>query len=276
VETDKHGGGKLSLMNPETVLFDEDKNGNPIDTHPKLTQSQQYLWQLRMTGIQKTLELADGCEIMVIDLGDETQGVKHPAALVTTRESDQLTIADYNMWPWFSCPNVKYIRQVVGTEAHNFGQGSSELALARTWKERYPGLDIKPFYHGLLTYNGIDIDCAHHGPGVGSRNWLAGNVARFYLRDLMQRDIMEGHKPPDLVFRGHYHNKCHEVLETGNYRSELYVVPSFTMLGDHANQVMQSPSTITNGFMAVAIEDGKITDTECYYETQDVRTREEL
>lgn len=277
VTTDRHSGGKLALLNPDTVLYYEDENGEDGDPYkPNLTASQKYLWELYSSGIKDVVKLAHGDPIHVLDLGDQTQGNKHPAALVTTRLSDQIVIADYNMRPWFDYKNVKSFRQVIGTGAHNFEQGSSEFLLAQILEARYPKVNIKSFYHGLIDYNGVIVDCAHHGPGVGSRNWLKGNVARFYLRDLMQREIMSGERPPDLVLRGHYHDQCHEALETGGYTSNLYVIPSFSMLGDHAMQVMSSPMKITNGFVYFEIIDGKIVNTVKHYKTQDVRTVEKI
>jgi hypothetical protein len=274
--TDKHGGCKIALMNPETMLFQENENGEQTPYYPRLTSSQEYLWKVHTDCVQKVVDIADGAEILLMDLGDETQGNKYPQLLVSTRISDQITIADYNLRPWFNLPNLKTFRQVVGTQAHNFGEGSSAVSLCQVLEARYPGINIKPLYHGLLEYNGFTTDYAHHGPGTGNRNWLAGNVARFYLRDLMMNDIMSGQKPPDLVLRGHYHAPVKESLEIKGHFSEIYVLPSFSMLGDHSIQTTQSKSEITHGILVTEIEDGKLLRQHRLYETRDIRTREVL
>lgn len=273
--SDSHAGMKLALMNPETVLFEEDENGEIVPYTPTLTASQDYLWdKVYVPSFLRTIDIAAGDDIVILHLGDECNGKKYPSLLVSTRESDQITIADYNMRPWFELPNVKAFRQVVGTEAHNFGEGSSALVLCQIFTARYPGVDIKPLYHGLLEVNGVTIDYAHHGPGPGNRNWLAGNVARFYLRDLMLGEIISGNKPPDLVLRGHYHTPVHEPLEIKNHKSELFVLPSFSMMGDHSIQVTQSKFEITHGFLVVEIIDGQIIKHHRLYETRDTRTKE--
>jgi len=276
VLSDTHGGFKLALMNPETQLFSEDEYGNLMPYHPALTRSQEYLWKIYKEQAGEAFRIADGREMMVIHLGDACHGYKYPQGLVSTRMADQAVIADYNARPWFEYPQLRYYRQVIGTQAHNGGEGSLELILANYLSARYPGVDIKPFYHGSLMYNGVLIDCAHHGPHPGTRNWLHGNTARFYLRDLMQREIMNGSNPPDIILRGHYHTPVYEYLEQNGHDSEIFVMPSYSMFNDHATQATQSQHEITHGLVVFEIEDGRITATHRLYEKIDIRTTETL
>lgn len=276
VVSDTHGGFKLALMNPATQLFSEDEYGNLSPWQPALTKSQEYLWKIYTEQAGKAFEIADGREMMVLHLGDACHGYKYPQGLVSTRMSDQAVIADYNARPWFEYPQLKYFRQVIGTQAHNGGEGSLELILANYLSARYPGVDIKPFYHGNMMYNGVMVDCAHHGPHPGTRNWLIGNTARFYLRDLMQREIMNGNKPPDIVLRGHYHSPVYEYLESGKRESRLYVLPSYSMYNDHATQATQSQNEITHGMIVFEMEDGRVTATHRLYNKIDIRTTETL
>lgn len=274
--SDTHAGLKVALMNPETVLFDEDEHGDAVPYHPSLTASQEYLWRLYERNIEKVKEISGKSPILVGHLGDECNGNKYPRLLVSTRLSDQIVMADWNARPWFELPNVKYYRQVVGTEAHNFGEGSSPILLVQILTSRYPGIDISNCYHGLINFKGVTMDVAHHGPGPGSRDWLKGNVARYYLRDVMLRDLKRGQVPPRLVLRGHYHTPVYEYLEDTGCISELYVLPSYSMFGDHALQVTQSKDRICHGLIVFEIEDGKILRTHRLYEELDVRTREEI
>jgi hypothetical protein len=131
-------------------------------------------------------------------------------------------------------------------------------------------------YHGLMDINGVTVDYAHHGPYPGSREWLKGNVARFYLRDLMLRDIQDGKRPPDLVLRAHYHSPAHEYLEQSNQASELYVVPSYCGLDDHSTQATQSIDRVTFGMLAIETVDGKIVGRHKFYHSIDIRKREAL
>lgn len=272
--TDTHAGLKVALLNPETVLYAEDEAGNLVPWRPSLTASQDYLWALYQGNIANAIAIADGAPMLVGHLGDECNGNKYPQMLVTTRMSDQIIMADFNARPWFNYPGLMHYRQVIGTQAHNFGEGSSGLLLCETLSARYPGVDIKPLYHGLLSYAGIDIDYAHHGPFPGSRTWLMGNSARFYLRSLMLASIKHGEIPPRLVLRGHYHTPVYEKLEEGGYTSELYLLPSYSMFNDHATQATQSADIISHGLVVFEFEDGEILRAHRLYKELNIRTKE--
>lgn len=271
---DSHAGHKLALMNPKTTLYDETEAGTRNPYTPASTASQEYLWRLYTGGIQATLNLAHGDDILVLHDGDLTQGDKHPEQMVSTRKADHMEIAQQNLEPWFAAPNVKNLRFALGTGAHNFGEGTAEILVSKILGNLHPDRNVSVCYHGLLDYNGVVIDYAHHGPHPGSRVHLTGNTARFYLRDLMLRDICAGRRPPDLVLRAHYHQRVNEVVEVGKYKSRIMGLPSFCLLGDYAIQHTQSAFEITNGMIVFEMIDGKITGTEEFTQTIDVRTRE--
>jgi hypothetical protein len=130
--------------------------------------------------------------------------------------------------------------------------------------------------HGIFNVRGLLVDCAHHGPYPGSRDWLRGNVARFYLRDMMYREILAGRKPPRLVLRAHYHNPVHEYLEMRGYQADLFVLPSWSLLDDYAMKATQSANEVTNGITLFEIINGELVRDERIYYKLDVREKEEL
>lgn len=272
---DLHGGHRLGLLNPETILQYEDENGNLIPYSPSLTASQEYLWDLYLKQIEEAKSIANGCEILLLVNGDLTQGDKYIHHWVSTRLSDQILIAVFNLTPWYKLPNLKNVRISIGTGAHNFQEGSAEFLIAEILSHKYPSISTKVATHGLLTYEQVVFDYAHHGPFPGSRDWLKGNVARFYLRDLMYRERMRGSRPPDVVERAHYHTPVFELLENGNDVSTLFVVPSFCMADDHATQATRSLEKITHGMLVFECDEGKY-DFHRLYETIDTRTVEVL
>lgn len=167
-------------------------------------------------------------------------------------------------------------RKVVATGVNNFLEGSADILIAEQLRAMYPEKNISNLYHGLLEIDGFNIDYAHHGPYPGSRDWLRGNVASLYLRDIMMRSIRQGEKPPDLVLRAHYHSDVIAPIYVGDYFSQLIVSPSYSLLGDHAHQAARSPDTIRNGLMAVELVDGKLIKIHKFIHTLDVRTKETL
>jgi hypothetical protein len=270
---DLHAGHKLALLNPSTILYEEDENGDMRPYTPALTESQEYLWELYTDHIAESVRFADGCDLLLLVNGDITQGIKHPGHWVSNRISDQITIAVANLVPWFEYAHLKQVRISIGTSAHNFGIGSAEMLVAAQLAAMYPQVDIRVANHGFLTYEGVTFDYAHHGPGAGIRNWLHGNMARFYLRDLMQRDIIAGRVPPRIVERAHAHVKVHEVLETGSYCSDLFVVPSYCMMDDYAVQVTKSIEGLTHGMLLHECDSGRHA-WQWLTKTLDVRARE--
>lgn len=276
VLSDTHGGFKLGLMNPEVTVYDETEDGQLIPYTPEPTASQRYLWELYTDNLKDLARIADGSPIVVVHNGDLTQGNKHPAALVSTRMADQPLIAAANLAPLLALPKLKALRITAGTESHGFGQGSSDILVTEMLKGRHPKADIGVAYHYLTRVGGLLNDFAHHGPYPGSREWLKGNVARLYLRDLMIREVLHGNDPSRLVWRAHYHQYIAVDDQVGRHTSTLVITPSYCMLGDYAHQAARSPDRITNGMVAVEIEGAAVRRMIPLTKTVDIRTREDL
>jgi len=275
VIADMHSGLEYALMNPETILKKEGKEGLTPDS-PEMTESQAWLWECYEKDLSDLKYLmGDDLGIAILN-GDLHQGNKHPAMLVSDRISDQIIIAKYNLQPLMRIPNIKAVRFGMGTEAHNFGKGAAEILLAEMLQEGYPQMDIGNMYHGLLDIDGYLVDYAHHGPYPGSREWLKGNVAILYLKDIMIRAICRGEKPPNAVLRAHFHQWLNVLTSIGEHESRLIISPSYCMLGDYAHQAARSPDTIGIGMFALEIVDGKLIEVHKFMRSLDIRTKERL
>ena len=274
--SDMHCGHQLGLMAPGTELIDDD--GNPWT--PQLTKVQDYLHDLYISHINSVVALADGDEIVVIHNGDATQGNRYPSRWVSERESDQVKIAAQALRPWLDLPNVKTMRIMVGTGAHNYGRGSAEVLLAELLQAQYPKASVKAMCHGLYDIAGVTFDIAHHGAYPGSRVWLMGNGPRFYLRSLMEEELLNGRTPPRIVARGHHHVWRRETvrieLDDRTVESDIINTPSYTGLTDYAHQAARSPAWVTNGMAAIECVGGQVVGIHRLTATLDVRTREEL
>ena len=274
--SDSHSGHQLGLMASGTQLVDDDGN----TWTPQLTKTQEYLWELLQTYKAEVIALADGDEIVVIHNGDACQGTRYPARWVSERESDQVKIAAGALAPWLALPNCHTMRIVAGTSAHNYGRASAEVALAELLQAMDRKADIKCLYHGLLSIAGVTFDIAHHGTYPGSRKWLEGNGPRYYLRSLMDEELLNGRTPPRVVARGHHHVWCREtvriVLDDRTVVSDIVNTPSWTGLTDYAHQAAKSPAFITNGMAVAEVVDGRLVEIHRMTATLDVRTREEL
>lgn len=276
VLSDTHAGHKLGLMPPDVTLYEEDERGNPVPYTPRQTASQAYLWRIYNEYLTRSIEIADGAPIIVIHNGDLTQGIKHKEQLVTTSIGNQILISVANLLPWLRYPNVKVMRIVQGTQSHEFMESTAPMLVTNALAQVSQECDVRMLNHGLLTVGGVTIDYAHHGPGPGGREWLRGNEARFYLRNLMMQEIARGEKPPRLVLRGHVHTYTKEVLEWGGHESTLIITPAYCMLGDYARQAVKSPHLIGNGHVVIEVECGEVLRTHKLVSTVDMRTREDV
>jgi hypothetical protein len=280
LESDHHGGSSLGLLHPMTKLTEDDEEGNPYTYHPQLTKTQQYINSLRNKGIKEISKWAGRDRVIVLNAGDITEGTAHPALLVSDRLSDQLIIAEKNQEPWLDVKKVDTLRLAIGTPAHNWGEGSSESIVVRNLRLQYPKKDIRALYHGVANIKGFLIDYAHRGSGTGIRNWTEGNVARLYLRSLVDKVISMGKEPPGLVVRGHYHTLVRATdyrWVDGEYRRfDLIILPSLCGMNEYAHNVMASKRFVTLGMVGVEVVNGKIGQVRLIVEVLDMATEETI
>lgn len=273
-ESDQHGGNSLGLLNPETVLLSKNKK----KYKPELSETQKNLWEIREWGRKEVLHLANGSPIVLMEIGDVNQGMIFD---VDNTLASQVEIATMNIMPWLSAKNLIAIRVDSGTATHSFGHGDAEELLIARINDKKPNIDAQIVDHGLSEIFGVQIDHAHHGPQIGSREWLKGNVALLYLRDQMMKDILRGRIPPQLYLRGHYHAVV-EVFNRINgqdgkiHRSWLWVLPSLCGMNGFALKVTKSEYEITNGIVAWEIINGKIQEGIEFTKTTDIRTKETI
>ena len=290
--TDKHGGHAMGLINPETVLYrkdyyydeEDDDAYDLVKYNPTLSPGQLRRWRLYENIIERAIDRAKGDPIVLMDLGDQTQGTVYLDDVGNIILADQLVIAKWNLVPWMGIPNVVSVRVVAGTGSHEYGQASAMLVVVEMLKGEFPDKDIIPLYHGL-TYihgreNGAGIDYTHHGPSQSMRKHLEGNNARYYLGSLMQDELMDGNKPPDLVLRGHYHSLINEVRTLYQKRqwweSRLVVVPPLCGFGDFARKITRSAHKVTEGGVVFEIIDDVVSRPDFITETYDIRRKEAI
>lgn len=278
VLSDPHGGHRHGLLNPDTVLEETDIEGNLIkDYHPQMTPIQEYIWEQCTKWTGEVKDIAGSDPIYIIANGDLTAGNKYPQLLVSDRIADQFIIAAANFHPFYAL-KPKAVRIIKGTGAHVFNQGTSEIVVSTLLQAAYPAVDTKVMDHGLFTIAGMDVDVSHHGPPPGSRKWLEGNEARYYLRSAMLDEITAGKCPPRIYYRAHYHQSVEETLivkGNGNrYKSTLIITPSLAFIDNHARQTVRSPSRITHGMSVAEIVDGELLRNIPLERTIDIRSKE--
>jgi hypothetical protein len=279
--SDTHGGHTLGLLNPETIIKEYDQQGREYNRKIVLGSSQTFLWELYTKHVKELEKIAGKDMIVAMHMGDLTQGQKYRDQLVYSDMHSQMAIGYHNMLPVVRLKNTKYLRLAWGTPSHVFQENTSPRMIWDKLLDNFPKKDIRGVPHGLLTVrDNIQIDYSHHGPPPGSRNWLVGNNMRRYLQSLQQDEIDCQQQPPDLVLRGHYHSRNEEtVTKFANgtrYKTTGLLIPSYSLLGDHARQAVKSPPRVTNGMAVIEVIDNKIFDVHWLTKTSDSRVKEKI
>lgn len=283
--TDTHSGYSFGML-PEPPA--ERNQLPPLDDNngrwwPEPTATQEQLRQWAQEDIERTLEIAGPSPIFLLHLGDVVQGTWLPNQLLSVpRLIDQYIIAEETMAMWLRNKKVRGVRFVKGSGVHVQAHGTAELAVARMLSKRYPSKDIAAWYHQMLDLDGVLFDIAHHGPNKGSRDWLEGNILRYYMRSIVQKMLKAGERPPDVILRGHYHDRAFEVLHTHLVSGETVktfgaICPAYSLFtDDYTIKATKSKGYMTAGTVVIEIVEGRLKDIYDLTRTVDIRKHEEV
>lgn len=275
--SDTHGGKTTGLLNPATVLLRVDDGGEIEPWKPELSTTQGKLWLIYENAIGELEEYAKDDEILVAHDGDITHGDKHNGHIPETTLEDQRIIACDNMRPLVSLKNVSKVRLLTGTEVHV--PECAEARVAAKMRKEF-GLDVSCSHHTRFDMGGDIIEGTHHGPHPGSRDWLRGNTATYYLKDRIYTDRRVGVKPARAFMRGHYHRhvhvSIHECWQGEHTDHELIIIPALAGLDGFIRKVGQSPPILQAGIIALEFIDGYLSDIKPFTDELDLRTEERL
>lgn len=277
-----HSGG---LVNPDTQIpdLDIDESGRYIVTGWRRIQPrpiQRKLWDWHEQDRSAIRDLADKDEIVFLEMGDLTQGGIFKDDLDQIGLNEQVTMSRWICTPWLDIPNVKRMYIAKGTGVHLWGMGATETLLTAQLNSLYPKKKVKISDHWMLNMDGFRMDVAHHGNGVGIRNWTRGNVFDLYLKSILMDDINVSDYIPNVVLRAHYHEFVYRraIHQVKDKLWELpgFVTPPYCFIGDHATKVCKSPAFMGVGMMALEIINGKLYDWHRFTHYVDLRIEEKL
>lgn len=272
--SDTHGGHRFGLLYPGvrlTTLQAIDDEEYSDEWSPELTEANKYLVNIHERLVEEASATQD--EIDLIHVGEPFWGAKHPSGAIDLSERVQIDIALGNLRRWYELPNLRRAEFVSGTDAHEYEENSALKTLVKELRLIYPHTQTRATHHALIDIDGYQIDVTHHGPHPGSRSWLAGNMARFYLRDHVMRSLIRGNLPANLYLRGHYHTRVSETLEVDGEEYRLIVMPSFIFMNGHARRATQGEYELTNGGMWFDVNGGVASRVHWVTQTLDLRER---
>lgn len=277
---DTHGGNLLGLCSPDVKLTKFTPQGQRYYFRPELTETQKWLWERWEEDIAKVEELADGDPIVLLHVGDETDGDKYQDQQMFTQKGAQLLIAAANVEPWYQLDNLQKVRYISGTGAHNFKEDSGTLNVIDKLQARHPGVETELVQHGLFEIDTVAFDVAHHGPSPGTRKYTEGRQLTYYTESLVQDALEDWEEPPKVVLRAHYHTLCWQAItkktKHGVYKTEAVILPAYCGLTEHGRQATKSISKIDCGLVAFEIVDDRLVGVHPFWRSVDLRTKEVL
>lgn len=283
IRGDTQGGHSGGLVNPETKIpeLDLSEDGTVVvigTRNPELRPIQKRLWQWHTQDLENINKLANGDPVVWLEMGDLTQGNVFKDDLDETSLSGQYFTSKWNTMPLLDLPNVKAMYVVRGTGVHVWGEGSTETMLMGILKREYPDIKISITDHWSLNIDGFVLDVAHHGPGAGIRNWTRGNAFELYCKSILMDDIDLGNQVPNVVLRGHKHEFTYRrvIHQVKNKIWDMpgFITPPYCFIGSHAQKVMNSPSFMGVGMLALEIVNGRLFDFHPFTHFVDLRARE--
>lgn len=253
---DTHGGHTHGLMSPSVELQQETETGEIVTYTPQLRAVQDWLWHdVYLPGLEKAKAEILQEPVTVLALGDPTHGVKRMQELVTTRLSDQVEIAVSNMDPIYKTLNVERYVGVIGTGSHEFEEGAASYLVGKRLEAK-TGKPVETCLHLLATIGGLSIDASHHGPTPGTRLWLHGNQARYYLTD---HYLSEKEARANVYVRAHYHSPVWESIKDDDWREyHIFITPPMCTPGVWTRQATRSIASVTAGMILLTIERQRI------------------
>jgi len=270
IETDTHAGHEHGLCYPELEGPDGEKE------RVSLNPTQQKLWELRENNLVRLRKRVKRKKWMYIHVGDQTQGNKYWDSVAALTISRQNKIAYANMLPILRM-KPDYIRIAKGTPSHEFGDGGSAEILHNYYRMKFPKLDIKTKWLGLINIDGYKIEYRHRGPGNGSRSWTKHNSCQNYVKSEWFDELKAGEIPINLYLRGHIHTRhfvtFRDWWRNKMYTSHLIISPGMCGVGVYEQSALQSLKRITVGMV---VFDTEANDGEFWTETFDLRDEERI
>lgn len=281
---DMHAGSDVGLLSPDAQV--ETIDSKEMKWEPAVRQNswQEWTWSIWEKARKEVKVLAGKDDIVVIHNGDATQGNKYKESLLYLNMLKQADLAYCNLLPWITMKNVKKLRLIGGTISHEGFEYQGLQALQNRITMNHKNFNSRTIQHGLFTIGegrGILTDVAHRGPGTGSRSWLEGNVARYYLRDQVFRHKLGGYRAPDLFIRNHFHYPVNEDINevvpwSKPKKHHLWIVPSMAGMNAYARNATKSATKVWNGVVAMEAIGNDIKNFYFFGDKLDLRIEERL
>jgi hypothetical protein len=149
---------------------------------------------------------------------------------------------------------------VRGTEAHVGNSASTEERIANGLRKDKrpvvgdPETGKASWWHLRMEVHGRLLDITHHGR-TGQREHTRAGAAALHAHDILLSHVKNGHRPPDLCLRAHYHrfNDSHDACQTRVVTSGAWQLKT-----SHVHKVAADSLADIGGLIVTIHPDGEI------------------
>jgi hypothetical protein len=255
--SDSHSGLLAGLIAPETELeYDNGEKRTML-----LSSASEWVWECFNKLIDATIDFADGDAVFVYHTGEVCHGGKFAEFLYSAWAGHQVTIAVKALAELRRIPSLTALRLVYGTAAHDYGMQAMTKDCASqiaSW-----GYSTACVSHGLEEVEGCLIDFAHHGPSV-SKTEDKASVGRRYVIRYARKFLERSQRAPDVILRGHVHQRVTEPVKVPWGRDGKPVLLSIgsplTGPNEYARQFTKSAPLTEVGGTLVKLNNGFVVD----------------
>lgn len=204
VVSDVHAGGTTALC-PDTITLDDGGEYHASKAQRWLMQCWRDYWA-RVAAKRDEI----GAELYVVFNGDLVEGDHHKTTqIMSANPNAQAAVLNAAITvPLALKPDRVFV--VRGTEAHVGQSASSEERIADGLRRDKrpvvgdPESGTASWWHLRMRVHKTLIDITHHGR-TGQREHTRTGAAVLHAHDILLAHVKNGHEPPDLCLRAHYH-----------------------------------------------------------------------
>jgi len=253
---DLHCGSAFGLMPPSWVTVE----GQVVEQ----SETQRLLWSHWIETWKKIGESRDGGRLVIIHMGDGTEGIHHGIVDIASARVDEharmnvesmrkgMEIAEFDRL-------TDKLYYIVGSIAHVRNGAQSEEEAARKLESdpfreageggRYtwPKLEIK-MYGKLLWF-------MHQGAGINQRWWMKGNLVHDAMKHVYFSRLDMGLEIPDLVVMAHRHVPTDRTYPGERKDVRGLILPSMKGIDEYANRItMDSMAMVGVHYLEVSTD----------------------
>jgi hypothetical protein len=206
----------------------------------RASRGQKWLWSCWVDYIERVRELSANYRIVVILNGDlgELDTKRRSAQLITGNKATIQRFAIDTLSPMVDLAEAVFV--VRGTLAHVGKSAWLDESLAKDFDNvRGQSENIGSWWHLRHVFSGVRFDVSHHAR-MGGIPRTKKNAANMLAYDTISNYYAIGAPPPNIIYRGHNHQRADSGANFGDTR--VWLGPAWQLATEFVHRIGQENS----------------------------------